>query len=258
MSSTDRNDKEKHTKDILSEKPFLGVHFDAYSEDAGLEFTENLENENPFCDEFSIFPENQPIPKGRQLQNWSREAFQLKKTNTLVRSTPQSVGCSFWSHRNSGEQITLPTLGCGRSDAIKRISAQTLVCLMNKTFDREYLLVDARFRYEYEGGHIRGAVNLNSEEEMFKNIKKEWIVIFYCEFSSIRGPTLARRLRNKDRMKNKYPSLDFPEIYVLEGGYRNFFCEFPQLCIPRSYVRMHDKRFSQECAYFHRKKIKKS
>ena len=34
-------------------------------------------------------------------------------------------------------------------------------------------------------------------------------------------------LRSQDRIANgaNYPNLHFPEIYVLEGGYRNFFAE---------------------------------
>lgn len=249
---------EEYSSDVLSEKPFLNIHADTSSEDFGSDVDENLENENPFREESSIFVKKRLAVASKRPQNWSRKAFSLLKSNSLIRSAPQNLGGTFWDFANSGEQITLPTLGCGKSDAIKRLSAQTLVCLINKTFERDYLVVDARFSYEYEGGHIRGAVNINNEDDVFRNIKGRKILIFYCEFSSIRGPTLAKKVRSKDRKKNEYPLLDFPEIYVLEGGYRNFFEEFPQFCAPSSYVQMHDKRFKKECAYFHKKiKIKK-
>ena len=58
---------------------------------------------------------------------------------------------------------------------------------------------------------------------------KRCIVIFHCEFSSERGPTLSRFLRNQDRLRNNdsYPNLYYPEIYLLEGGYKAFYEQFP-------------------------------
>jgi len=247
------------TNDILSEKPFVHVLIDTSSEDLSADYGESLENENPFCDESAIFLKKKLTHERPKAQSWSRGFFLLQKSNSLIRSAPQAIGCTFWGRMNNGEHITLPTLGCGKSDAIKRISGQTLVSLINNTFERDYLLIDARFAYEYNGGHIWGAVNVNNEEEVFRNVGSRKILIFYCEFSSIRGPTLAKRVRNRDRKRNEYPRLDFPEIYVLEGGYRSFFEEFPQICTPSNYIQMDDKRYKNECAYYHTKiKIKKN
>ena len=51
------------------------------------------------------------------------------------------------------------------------------------------------------------------------------VLIFHCEFSSERGPKMSRFLREQDRELNKdhYPRLNYPEIYVLEGGYKAFY-----------------------------------
>jgi hypothetical protein len=45
-----------------------------------------------------------------------------------------------------------------------------------------------------------------------------------------------------------YPKLLYPELYVLKGGYRAFFAEFPDLCEPRAYVTMADPRFAAKGA----------
>jgi M-phase inducer tyrosine phosphatase len=37
-----------------------------------------------------------------------------------------------------------------------------------------------------------------------------------------------------------YPKIHYPEVYVLEGGYCQYFKEFPNRCDPPAYVRMDD------------------
>lgn len=39
-------------------------------------------------------------------------------------------------------------------------------------------------------------------------------------------PCRAKHLRQQDREQNAYPNLFYPEVYVLEGGYKKFFNEF--------------------------------
>ena len=63
------------------------------------------------------------------------------------------------------------------------------------------------------------------------------IIVFHCEFSEKRGPGLWRTLRNLDRRINqaKCSELEeqqifFPEMYLLERGYKNFFEKHPDLC----------------------------
>ena len=38
----------------------------------------------------------------------------------------------------------------------------------------------------------------------------------------------------------------FPEMYILEGGYKDFWTEFPQLC-SGGYLPMADKNFKNDC-----------
>ena len=49
-----------------------------------------------------------------------------------------------------------------------------------------------------------------------------------------------RFLRNEDRACNKdcYPALHYPEMYLLEGGYKAFYEAHAPLCDPRGYKPM--------------------
>jgi M-phase inducer tyrosine phosphatase len=110
------------------------------------------------------------------------------------------------------------------------------------------IIVDARFDYEYAGGHISRSVNVRSVADMqmlFTQFRDHFAcVVFHCEFSTNRGPNLMQQFREYDRQENgsRYPFLDYPTIYLLQGGYSQFFEECPDLC-DGGYVPMHDPRF---------------
>ncbi|KAI9005895.1 Rhodanese-like domain-containing protein [Gaertneriomyces semiglobifer] len=142
----------------------------------------------------------------------------------------------------------------GRSDSHKRISGETLGHLLDGHFDDkvdEYYILDCRFPYEFNGGHIATARNINTKSELidlfFKppRSEKNVVVVFHCEFSSHRAPRMASFMRKYDRQLNieTYPNLHYPEIYVLEGGYRRFYSEFKARCTPQKYVEMVDPAF---------------
>ena len=106
------------------------------------------------------------------------------------------------------------------------IEDDTLVQLLRG--EMPVTIVDARYPYEYKGGHIKSAINIYTPDMLVKHFYGEnkenqtstQTIIFHCEFSSERAPALLRCLRRFDRAKNCYPQLDFPEIYLLKGGYK--------------------------------------
>nr|CAH0105318.1 unnamed protein product [Daphnia galeata] len=158
-------------------------------------------------------------------------------------------------------------LTTGKHQDLKCITPQTLVDLISGKFRdhvEKYTIVDCRYPYEYENGHINDAVNLWTKDMVWSVFmegrrqqapstthdqeKKRDILIFHCEFSSERGPALSRYLRNKDRDDNKdnYPALHWPEVYLLHGGYKAFYEQFDQMCEPRSYLPMNQQGHEED------------
>ncbi|NXI21936.1 MPIP2 phosphatase, partial [Sterrhoptilus dennistouni] len=106
----------------------------------------------------------------------------------------------------------------------------------------------------------QGAVNLPLQRDMEAflleqpivplDASKRVIIIFHCEFSIERGPKMCKFLRERDRSCHEYPRLHYPELYVLKGGYREFFLQFPSHCEPRDYRPMEHPAFKEELRKF--------
>lgn len=143
-------------------------------------------------------------------------------------------------------------------DSLPRIKQDTLVKVLDGDYNSHYdkiLVVDCRFEYEYNGGHIDGAVNYNDKEQLTRDlfehggVTPNTLLILHCEYSELRAPRMAKFVRNRDRAVNdfQYPKLTFPEMYILEGGYSKFFAGNRTKCFPQNYVEMHHKDHEQEC-----------
>ncbi|KAF9888070.1 cell division cycle- protein [Aspergillus nanangensis] len=143
-----------------------------------------------------------------------------------------------------------------QADTLPRINKSTLVDLMDGKFNDRFdnvMIVDCRFEYEYEGGHITGAFNYNDKEflaeELFATPKPRTALILHCEYSAHRAPIMGKHLRHRDRAYNadQYPLLSYPDMYILEGGYSAFFAEHRTLCFPQNYVEMNAKEHEFAC-----------
>ena len=76
--------------------------------------------------------------------------------------------------------------------------------LSGKYGDRKHVIVDCRYPFEYEGGHIKGALNLYTkklfddyflDEQGSFRVTSDTIIILHCEFSQKRGPKMFGHLR---------------------------------------------------------------
>ncbi|KAM9207811.1 M-phase inducer phosphatase 2-like [Leptosomus discolor] len=154
----------------------------------------------------------------------------------------------------------------GKHPDLKYISPEMMVAVLTGQFSsliESCVIVDCRYPYEYEGGHIKGAVNLPLEQDVEEfllkqpivpfDASKRVIVIFHCEFSSERGPRMCRFIREKDRACNEYPHLHYPELYVLKGGYREFFPQYQMHCEPQDYRPMDHEDFKEDLRKFRQK-----
>lgn len=144
----------------------------------------------------------------------------------------------------------------GNNDSIPRISRETMLELLDGKYAEHFdhtMIIDCRFEYEYDGGHINGAINYNNKEllssHLFAAPKPRALLIFHCEYSAHRAPIMARHVRAEDRTVNveSYPRLTYPDVYILEGGYSGFFAEHADRCHPQAYVEMDDTAHVKTC-----------
>ncbi|EXJ76381.1 uncharacterized protein A1O5_00889 [Cladophialophora psammophila CBS 110553] len=145
----------------------------------------------------------------------------------------------------------------GETGCLPRITKETMVSVLDGRFDHLYekrVIIDCRFEYEYDGGHIEGAVNFNDKEKLSAQLfdvepTPRALLIFHCEYSAHRAPLMAKYIRNKDRAVNadRYPALTYPEAYILDGGYSTFFKDYQSRCYPQNYVEMDAKEHVLDC-----------
>lgn len=142
---------------------------------------------------------------------------------------------------------------------------QLITLLSNPSND--LLIIDARYPFEYTGGHIKSAENIYTDSDLrllftklISSSTRPSMIVFHCEFSSERGPRLCRLFRSLDRQYNlsNYPYLSFPSIYLLDGGYAEFYqhsCA-GNFCQPNAYISMFEQQYKQELQiYRHGKKV---
>ncbi len=96
---------------------------------------------------------------------------------------------------------TLPTVQRPKMPDLRCITPDTLRNLMDGKYQgtvAHFHIIDCRFDYEFEGGHIRDAIHLKEPHEAISRFFKEPPVptelpvclIFHCEFSKNRAPKM--------------------------------------------------------------------
>jgi rhodanese-related sulfurtransferase len=136
--------------------------------------------------------------------------------------------------------------------ALRRVSVETVAQLLDGRYPdlQAPWIFDCRFAYEFYGGHIRGANHAPSVEEVSRVVFAEpgnlanTPLIFHCEFSQQRAPAMVKALRAHASSLGAV----LPPLYIMKGGYHDFFRARPELCDPLGYVPMHSAAHSMELA----------
>ncbi|KAF4674612.1 cell division cycle 25 [Perkinsus chesapeaki] len=154
-------------------------------------------------------------------------------------TSPPSVSC-----------IEAPSDEAGYTRSLLRyVSAETVAELLRsdqlRSSDEAIYLIDCRYPYEYNGGHILNAINFPPyemeamKEFVFNDIasrdRRRAIIILHCEFSQVRAPMATEALKKHSA---RYGCSRPLELYVMKGGYCDFFRKFKELCEPQTYLEM--------------------
>lgn len=111
--------------------------------------------------------------------------------------------------------------------AVKRISGADLIQQLQSEPDNKPIIFDVRDE-DYQGGHIKGAINIHSDsfrdddqvdEIIAEHLKAVQSVVLHCAQSQVRGPFCAKRLAS--RLAATEPETPV-EVHILQGGFNLF------------------------------------
>ncbi|XP_067114946.1 cell division cycle 25 homolog d [Osmerus mordax] len=248
-------------------------------------------------------------PGGKPLQDNQHALLSLRRVRGHKGVSPRLLQSNMEEHCLTGDFCKPLVLPVERVDHqnLHCISADTVAALLRGQYRdtvEDFLIVDCRYPYEYQGGHIKGAVNLHTKAQiqgalmqvpvlvqlsssgrtpagppggdqdpgglagavwreggqtgsmtspqpgspMTEGSSPRKLIVFHCEFSTERGPRLCGYLRELDRVLHSsvYPLLFYPEVYLLDQGYKHFYCCHTDLCEPRGYVPMRHRDYREQ------------
>ncbi|KAH9996114.1 rhodanese-like domain-containing protein [Xylariaceae sp. FL0662B] len=232
--------------------------FRAKPQFASLTGTRDIRNGSPI----STHARRPSNPFVRPRRQYRRSLSMFENPGDVVKSKTEEVGPhSTLQSVMDVEEAQEPTLPHffpeGENDNIPRISRETFLHILDGKFNDHYsqkVVIDCRFEYEYEGGHIDGAVNYTDKDLLARHLfetpmEGKALLIFHCEYSAHRAPLMARHVRAEDRTANAefYPRLTYPEVYILDGGYSEFFNQHRDRCYPQAYVEMGAAEHANTC-----------
>ncbi|KAG9396902.1 M-phase inducer phosphatase [Carpediemonas membranifera] len=130
-------------------------------------------------------------------------------------------------------------------DTVWRVTPDIVARLINAGLHLTdgFDIIDCRNDYEYDGGHIIGAIPCptlgHAIETLFPDGQRctpsNRCIILHCEFSEVRAPRRFQELCTHDQQVAASSFDDditcyYPQMYVLDGGYSQFHRRFPRLC----------------------------
>lgn len=94
--------------------------------------------------------------------------------------------------------LKLPHFSTNEPESLPRITRETLVQVLDGTYNHLYenkIIIDCRFEYEYNGGHIEGALNFCDKEKLAEQLfeasySASTLLVLHCEYSAHRAPLM--------------------------------------------------------------------
>ena len=142
-----------------------------------------------------------PAPVARPRKVFRRSLSMFEHPADVMKREPSEPSSAEGLNSNmdldDSHQLQLPHFVADQ-ESLPRITKETMVNILNghynERYDRSYI-VDCRFEYEYNGGHIDGAINFNDKEELTNKLfesssPNKTLLIFHCEYSAHRAPLM--------------------------------------------------------------------
>lgn len=224
----------------------------------------NVSNMFNRCNGSPVPGVRKPGPASRPRKQFRRSMSMFENPGDVMNTESEHVSSGLTAIMDIDEspRLSLPVLAnSGEPTALPRIDCKTLSDVLDGQYSHifdETMIIDCRFEYEYEGGHIDGAVNHCEREALADKLfdpytdyssHKKTLLVFHCEYSELRAPRMAEFIRSRDRAVNEdnYPRLTYPEVYVLHGGYSSFYESYKSRCFPQNYLRMESEEHERAC-----------
>ncbi|TKR86497.1 hypothetical protein L596_011081 [Steinernema carpocapsae] len=143
------------------------------------------------------------------------------------------------------------------SEAYRSISGECLAELMGsmseETFLEKYIVIDCRYPYEYEGGHVKVAWC----HQRPRHARARKVFLRYRQSHPLSNPDFLLRIQPETRTlygapaaqagprNQPLPQLDYQEIYLLDRGYKKLYeaDKLLSICEPQSYTAMDNPAF---------------
>jgi hypothetical protein len=140
-------------------------------------------------------------PAARPRKQFRRSLSMFEHPADVMKSNKQeTVGLDSIMDVDEERSLKLPNfVPDDKPDSLPRISQETMISVLNGEYGQHFnktMVIDCRFEYEYEGGHIDGAKNFNDKEKLSRElfdvaaIDENTLVVFHCEYSAHRAPLM--------------------------------------------------------------------
>ncbi|OHT05898.1 hypothetical protein TRFO_26167 [Tritrichomonas foetus] len=180
---------------------------------------------------------------GYQTINMKNQDLRRQNSSVLLKS-PLIVNAS----NNNATRCNIRVI------SIKELSD---ILLCHTSIEKSVVVIDARYPYEYQCGHIVGSYNVQNMKQLEKLTKMRWqnaLFIIYCDKSTTRSKIIASCISRVIQESNHIGKSGYNQtksdrnILILEDDFKTFANEYPCL-MTGVYVNKVDKKYTKNGLY---------